>query len=71
MDDPDGELYLAFITSDKNVWSTSGRYAHSSGSRSTTWSSFLAGDLIKLVRRTMGQNVLEEMLECLKQQNIK
>ena len=71
LDDPDGELYVAFIASDKKVWSTSGRYAHSSGSRSTTWSSFLAGDLITLVRRTMGQNVLEEMLECLKQQNIK
>ena len=70
-DDPDGELYVAFITSDKKVWSTSGRYAHSSGSTSTTWSGFLAGDLNELVRRTMGKNVLEEMLECLKQQNIK
>jgi hypothetical protein len=71
LDDPDGELYVAFITSDKKVWSTFGRYAHSSGSTSTTWSSFLAGDLNELVRRTMGKNVLEEMLECLKQQNIK
>ena len=71
LDDPDGELYVAFITSDKKVWSTSGRYAHSSGSRSTTWSGFLAGDLNELVRRTLGKNVLEEMLECLKQQNIK
>lgn len=71
MDDPDGGLYVAFIASDKKVWTTSSRYAHSSASRSTTWSSFLAEDLIKLVRRTMGQNVLEEMLECLKQQNIK
>lgn len=71
MDDPDGELYVAFIASDKKVWFASGRYVHSSGSSSTTWSSFLAEDLIKLVRRTMGQNVLEEILECLKQQNIK
>ncbi|WP_227554477.1 hypothetical protein [Acinetobacter modestus] len=36
LDDPDGELYVAFITLDKKVWSTSGRYAHSSGSTSTT-----------------------------------
>lgn len=71
LDDPGGELYVAFITSDKKVWSASGRYAHSSGSTSTTWSSFLAGDLNEFVRRTMGKNVLEEMLECLKQQNIK
>ena len=71
MDDPDGELYVAFITSDQKVWSASGRYSHSSGSASTTWSGFLAGDLNELVRRTLGKNVLEEMLECLKQQNIK
>ncbi|MEN4983739.1 hypothetical protein [Acinetobacter modestus] len=71
LDNPEGELYIAFITSDQKVWSASGRYAHSSGSTSTTWSSFLAGDLNELVRRTMGKNVLEEMLECLKQQNIK
>jgi len=71
LDDPDGELYVAFIASYQKVWFASGRYVHSSDSTSTTWSSFLAEDLIKLVRRTMGQNVLEEMLECLKQQNIK
>ena len=53
------------------VWSACGRYAHSSGSTSTTWSGFLAGDLNELVRTTMGQEVLEEMLECLKQQNLK
>nr|WP_266095672.1 hypothetical protein [Acinetobacter haemolyticus] len=43
----------------------------SSGSTSTTWSNFLASDLNDLVRTTMGQKVLEEMRECLKQQNIK
>ncbi|MCH7337764.1 hypothetical protein [Acinetobacter sp. NIPH 2699] len=71
LDNPEGELYEAFITSDKKVWSACGRYAHSSGSASTTWSDFLSGDLNELVQRTMGQKVLEEMLECLKQQNIK
>ncbi|QER40470.1 hypothetical protein F2A31_12465 [Acinetobacter suaedae] len=69
--DPEGELYVAYITSDQKVWSACGRYAMSSGSTSTTWSNFLAGDLNDLVRRTMGQKVLEEMHECLKQQNIK
>ena len=71
LDDPEGELYLASITSDQKVWSACGRYAHSSGSTSTTWSSFLAGDLNELVRTTMGQKVLEEMLEFIKQQNLK
>lgn len=71
MDDPEGELYLASITSDQKVWSACGRYAHSSGSTSTTWSSFLVGDLNELVRITMGQKVLEEMLEFIKQQNLK
>lgn len=71
LDDPEGELYLASITSDQKVWSACGRYAHSSGSTSTTWSSFLVGDLNELVRITMGQKVLEEMLEFIKQQNLK
>lgn len=66
LDDPEGELYVAYITSDQKVWSACGRYAMSSGSTSTTWSNFLAGDLNDLVRRTMGQKVLEEMRECLK-----
>ncbi|MDH0032467.1 MULTISPECIES: hypothetical protein [Acinetobacter] len=67
-DDPEGELYVAFITSDQKVWSAGGRYAHSSGSTSTTWSGFLSGDLNDLVLKTMGQQVLEEMIEYLKQQ---
>ncbi|MCH7387615.1 hypothetical protein MMO39_09920 [Acinetobacter modestus] len=71
LDDPDGELYVAFIASDQKVWSASGSYVHSSGSTRTTWSGFLARDLNELVRRTMGKKVLEEMLECLKQQNLK
>ncbi|EOR05746.1 hypothetical protein [Acinetobacter genomosp. 15BJ] len=71
LDDPEGELYVASITSDQKVWSGCGRYAHSSGSTSTTWSGFLVGDLNELVLKTIGQKVLDEMIECLKQQNIK
>lgn len=44
------------------VWSACGRYAHSSGSTSTTCSGFLAGDLNEVVRTTMGQKVLDEMI---------
>ncbi|WP_171253799.1 hypothetical protein [Acinetobacter venetianus] len=44
------------------VWSACGRYAHSSGSMSTTCSGFLAGDLNEVVRTTMGQKVLDEMI---------
>ena len=70
LDDPEGELCVAFITSDQKVWSAFGRYAHSSGSISTTWSGFLSGDLNDLVRKTMGQKVLDEIIECLKQKII-
>ena len=70
LDNPEGELYVSFITADQKVWSACGRYAMSSGSTSTTWSGFLSGDLNELVRETMGQDVLEEMIECLKQQNL-
>ena len=66
-DDLDGDLYEAFITSDQKVWVCYGRYAHSSGSSSTTWSAFAKGDLNELVLKTMGQNVLEEILEFIKQ----
>ncbi len=47
-------LYVASITSDQKVLSACGRYAISSGSTSTTWSGFLAGDLNELVRTMMG-----------------
>ncbi|MFW2160094.1 hypothetical protein ACG93T_01645 [Acinetobacter beijerinckii] len=71
LDNPEAELYVAFITADQKVCSACGRYAMSSGSTSTAWSGFLAGDLNDLVRRTMGQKVLGEMNDCLKQQKYK
>ncbi|UTO18933.1 hypothetical protein NGC85_13515 [Acinetobacter sp. Z1] len=71
LDNPGAKLYVAFITADQKVCSACGRYTMSSSSTSTAWSGFLAGDLNDLVRRTKGQKVLDEMIECLKQQNIK
>lgn len=70
LDNSGEELYIAFITLDQKVGFASGRYAMSSSSTSTTWSGFLSGDLNDLVRTTMGQNVFDEMIECLKQQKI-
>ena len=68
-DIPGGELYEAYISSDKKVWCTSGRFAHSSASASTTWPGFLSGELNDLVSKTMGQEVLNEITNYLTQQN--
>lgn len=64
-----GELYGAYITSDQKVWCTSGRFAHSSGAASASWSNFLSGELNDLVIKTMGQKVFNEITSYLKQQN--
>ncbi|WP_375056087.1 hypothetical protein [Zobellella sp. DQSA1] len=68
-DIPDGELYRVFISDEQKVWSTVGRHAHSSGSRSTSWQDFLDGDMNEWVTKTMGQEVLSEVINYLKQQN--
>lgn len=68
-DIPGGELYEVYISSDQKVWCTYGRFAHSSGASSTTWSGFLSGELNELVVKKMGQNVLNEVISFLNQQN--
>ncbi len=68
-DIPDGEFYEVYISSDNKVWCTSGRFAHSSSSTSASWDEFLSGELNELVSRTMGQEVLNEITNYLKQQN--
>lgn len=64
---PDGELYEAYISSDQKVWCTSGRFAHSSGASSASWSGFLSGELNELVCKKMGQEVLNEIITYLEQ----
>jgi hypothetical protein len=59
-DIPDGELYKLYIFDDKSVCSASGRYAHSSGSSTCSWSEFLAGSLNEVVQTTMGETILDE-----------
>ncbi|WNZ55243.1 hypothetical protein QT397_20620 [Microbulbifer sp. MKSA007] len=68
-DVPDGELYGAYISDDQKVWCTSGRFSHSSGAISTSWSGFMSGELNELVVKTMGQDVFNEITSYLKQQN--
>lgn len=60
LDIPDGELYELFVFDDLTVCSAVGRYAHSSGSKSSSWPDFLAGSLDDLVLTTMGPRVLSE-----------
>ncbi|WGO98137.1 hypothetical protein QFX18_19200 [Saccharophagus degradans] len=61
-----GERYEVYISSDKKVWCLTGRFSHSSGATSSSWSSFLDGELNDLVLKTMGQSVLNQVKAYLK-----
>lgn len=58
-----GELYQLTALDNRTVCITVGRFAHSSGSRACSWAEFLAGSLNDTIRDTMGQGVLNEVLE--------
>ena len=62
VDEPDKELYLAQILDNETVLSAYGRYAHSSGSKAVSWQEFLNGEMNELIEKTMGANVLAELL---------
>ncbi|ACA87755.1 hypothetical protein [Shewanella woodyi] len=66
IDESDKELYLASILDDETILSAYGRYAHSSGSKLVSWQEFLAGEMNELVEKTMGEEVLMELLTQLK-----
>jgi hypothetical protein len=66
IDEPDKELYLASILDDETILSAYGRYAHSSGSKLVSWQEFLAGEMNELVEKTMGEKVLMELLDKLR-----
>jgi len=68
-DIPDGELYEVYVSDDKKVWCTSGRFSHSSGAANTSWSGFLSGELNDLVAKTMGQDIFNELTSYLKGKN--
>ena len=68
-DIPGGELYAVYVSDDKKVWATSGRYAHSSGARSASWNEFLSGQLHEVVTKTMGEDVLNEVVSYVKARN--
>ncbi len=57
----DGELYEAFVNDDKTVWSTSGRFAHSSGATKVSWQEFDSGKMNDLIEKTIGVSVLTEI----------
>lgn len=59
-DVPNGELYNLYVFDDGRVCSAVGRFAHSSGSTTCSWSDFLTGSLNDLVQRTVGSNALAE-----------
>jgi len=59
-DIPSEEVQQLLVYEDGYVCSASGRYAHSSGSTSCTWSEFLGGAIDALVTQTLGPKTLEE-----------
>ena len=61
-DSPSGELYEASIMDNKTVISAYGRYAHGSGCKIVSWAEFIDGEMNELVSKTMGRNVLDEIL---------
>ncbi|MCJ8268028.1 MAG: hypothetical protein MJK04_01335 [Psychrosphaera sp.] len=60
-----GELYSLSIMDDDTVVAACGRFAYSSGCKIVSWSEFLQGDMHQLVEKTMGNNILQEALDCL------
>ena len=66
IDEPGTELYLVIIYADRTVLSASGRYAQGSGGTFVSWEEFLAGELQAVVRETMGEQILTEVLAELK-----
>ena len=64
-----GELYEAFILDNKTVGSACGRYAHSSGAKIVSWNEFNEGKIDQLIKDTMGEKVLFEMHEFIKDKN--
>ncbi len=65
IDEPDKELYLVAILDNETVLSAYGRYAHSSGSKFVSWKQFLSGEMNDLVEKTMGKQVLIELISQL------
>ena len=57
-----GELYQLMAFDDRTVCVAVGRFAHLSGSRTCSWTEFLAGSLNATVRDTMGRDTLSEAL---------
>ena len=67
VDEPGQELYLVSIQDDETVLSAYGRYAHGSGGKTVSWDEFLQGEMNGLVERTMGKEVLNEVLTKLRE----
>lgn len=61
-DIPNGGLYGITVFDNQTVCTWCGRYAHSSGSASCTWTAFIEGELHGVVVETMGKDVLDRAL---------
>lgn len=62
------ELYELIIHKEKNVICTCGRFAHSSGSKSVSFEQFIAGELDDLISKTMGEDILNQAKEYIREQ---
>lgn len=57
-----GERYQLMAFDDRTVCIAVGRFAHSSGSRTSSWAEFLAGSPNDAVQETLGEAALGEAL---------
>lgn len=66
IDEPGKELYEASIMDNQTVISAYGRYSHCSGCKIVSWQEFLGGEMNELVAKTMGVEVLSEIIAKLR-----
>lgn len=62
VDVPGGDLHELTILSNGQVCVASGRFAHSSGSKSCTWAEFAGGTMNVLAVARLGNDVVAEAL---------
>lgn len=65
-DTADGERHELAVLDNRTVCIAVGHFAHSSGSRVSSWEDFLSGSLDEMVRDIMGESVLDEALSLVR-----
>ncbi|MEK6787886.1 MAG: hypothetical protein AABY68_02920 [Pseudomonadota bacterium] len=67
-DESQGDLCQLIVFDNESVCSAIGSLAHSSGSKSCSWSAFTKGEMHELVISTVGYQALNEAVEFISNQ---